>query len=73
MTTDRGVVHILAKVTNRIIPGTVALPEGGWYDPDDQGVDHGGCINTLTSRHVNPISKATGQQSGICQVEKAKA
>ena len=73
VTTDRGVVHILAKVTNRIIPGTVALPEGGWYDPDDQGVDHGGCINTLTSRHVNPISKATGQQSGICQVEKAKA
>ena len=73
VTTDRGEVHILAKVTNRIVPGAVALPEGGWYDPDSNGIDKGGCINTLVSRHTNPISKGTGQQSSICEVKKVGA
>ena len=71
--TDRGEVRILAKVTNRIVPGAVALPEGGWYDPDPNGIDKGGCINTLVSRHVNPVSKGTGQQSSICEVKKVGA
>ena len=73
MVTDRGEVHILAKVTNRIVPGAVALPEGGWYDPTADGVDKGGCINTLVSRRINPISKGTGQQSSICEVTKVGA
>lgn len=71
--TKRGEIRINAKVTNRIVPGVVAMPEGMWRDADANGVDRGGCINTLTSRHVNPVSKATGQHSNIGQVEKVEA
>ena len=45
---DRGTISINAWVTRRIIPGVVAMPEGAWYSPDENGVDRGGCANTLT-------------------------
>lgn len=75
VTSARGEVRISAKVTNRIVPGTVALPQGAWHKADMQGdrIDHGGCINTLTSRHVNPVSKGTGQHTIIGQVKKVEA
>ncbi len=73
--TDRGEIRICAKVTNRIMPGVVAIPQGAWHSADMNGdrIDHGGCINTLCSRHPNPVSKATGQHSGIGQVKKVEA
>lgn len=71
--TKRGEIRILAKVTNRIVPGTVAMPEGMWRNADANGIDQGGCINTLTSRHCNPVSKGTGQHSNVGQVEKVGA
>ena len=39
----------------------------------EPSIDKGGCINTLVSRHVNPVSKGTGQQSSICEVKKVGA
>ena len=24
------------------------MPEGAWYAPDEDGIDRGGCANTLT-------------------------
>lgn len=69
---EQGEVRTIAKVTNRIIPGVVAIPEGQWHHADMQGdrIDYGSCINTLSSRHANPVSKATGSHSVIGQVEK---
>jgi anaerobic dimethyl sulfoxide reductase subunit A len=46
---DRGKLSILAWVTERIVPGVVCIFEGAWYDPDDEGIDRGGCANTLTN------------------------
>ena len=45
---DRGKVAIKAWVTERIIPGVVCIFEGAWYNPDQDGVDRGACVNTLT-------------------------
>ena len=51
---DRGKIAIEAWVTNRIIPGVISVTEGAWYDPDDQGIDRGGCPNTLTLDEYSP-------------------
>ncbi len=45
---DRGTIAIPAWVTERIIPGVVSVFEGAWYAPDENGIDRGGCANTLT-------------------------
>ncbi|MEE8542137.1 MAG: molybdopterin dinucleotide binding domain-containing protein, partial [Desulfobacterales bacterium] len=45
---DRGKVAITAWVTERIIPGVICIFEGAWYNPDENGIDRGGCANTLT-------------------------
>jgi anaerobic dimethyl sulfoxide reductase subunit A len=46
---DRGKLAITAWVTERIVPGVVCIFEGAWYDPDEEGIDRGGCANTLTN------------------------
>ncbi|EKT62999.1 DMSO/selenate family reductase complex A subunit [Providencia burhodogranariea] len=68
---DRGTVEIPCKVTNRIIPGVVAMPEGGWTKQDNNGIDIGGCINTLTSHKVSPLAKGNPQHTNLVEVRKA--
>lgn len=45
---DRGKIAIGAWVTARIMPGVICIFEGAWYAPDENGIDRGGCVNTLT-------------------------
>ena len=66
---DRGEVRIPAKVTERIMPGVVALPQGGWYSPDENGIDHGGCANVLTNNVVSP-GGAFASNTALVQIEK---
>jgi len=51
---DRGEIRIPAFVTETIMPGVVSISEGAWYDPDSQGIDHGGCPNVLTKDEHSP-------------------
>lgn len=69
----QGEVRIEAFVTNRIVPGTVAIPQGAWHKADMDGdrVDEGGCINTLTMQHPSPLAKGNPSHSFICEVAKA--
>jgi Tat-targeted selenate reductase subunit YnfE len=69
-----GATELLARVTPRIIPGTVAIPQGAWHDADMDGdrIDRGGCINTLTTHRPSPLAKGNPQHTNICQVEKIR-
>ena len=66
----RGAVEIVVKVTSRIVPGVVAMPQGAWYTPRADGVDQGGCINTLTKYQPTPLAKGNPQHTNLVQVEK---
>ncbi|MBW1925443.1 MAG: dimethyl sulfoxide reductase subunit A, partial [Deltaproteobacteria bacterium] len=67
---DRGKVAIEAWVTQRIIPGVVCIFEGAWYDPDENGIDRGGCANTLTNDAYSG-GGACVLNTSLVQVEKA--
>ena len=66
---DRGKVAIPAWVTERIMPGVVCIYEGGWYNPDDNGIDHGGCANVLT-RDEYSAGGASTMNTALVQVKK---
>lgn len=68
---DRGTVNIPIKITNRIVPGVVAIPQGAWYTPDKDGVDTRGSINVLTTQKPTPLAKGNPQHTNLVQVEKA--
>ena len=72
-----GTIELLAKVTPRVVPGTVAVSQGAWHTADMYGdperVDKGGSINTLTTQRPSPLSKGNPQHTNICQVEKVSA
>lgn len=67
---DRGTTVLPAKVTSRIMPGVISLPQGAWYSPSPEGVDMGGCTNTLTSWRPSPLAKANPQHTNLVQVAK---
>lgn len=68
---DRGVVAIPCKVTQRILPGVVAMPQGAWTRLDSNGVDVGGCINTLTSHLPSPLAKGNPQHTNLVEIKRA--
>jgi anaerobic dimethyl sulfoxide reductase subunit A len=68
---DRGKMRLPAKVTSRIAPGVISVPQGAWYEPNDDGVDEGGCVNTLTAMRPSPLAKANPQHTNLVEVEKA--
>ena len=69
---DRGVMILPCQVTKRIMPGVVDIPQGGWWTPDENGVDRRGAINVLTSERWTPLAFGTAQHTIMVQVEKAE-
>ena len=61
----------IARVTPRIAPGVISIPQGSWFDLNKDGVDVGSSVNTLTSWRPSPIAKGNAQHTTIVQVEKA--
>lgn len=79
---DRGTIRLPAKVTDRIMPGVISVPQGAWFDPVDNvkapkgavdglPVDVAGSMNTLTSLHPSPLAKGNAVHTSIAQVVKA--
>ncbi len=68
---DRGRTRVMAKVTNRVMPGVAQLSEGAWYTPDANGVDQNGCVNVLTNYHPSPLAKGDPMHTMLVEIEKA--
>jgi anaerobic selenocysteine-containing dehydrogenase len=68
---DRGALIVPVKVTPRIMPGVVAMPQGAWYKPRPDGVDEGACINVVTSQRPSPLAKANPSHTNLVDVRKA--
>jgi anaerobic selenocysteine-containing dehydrogenase len=71
----RGQLLAAAMVTQRIIPGTVRLCQGSWYNSvnpaDPNGLDIGGCPNTLTSdQGTSDLAQASTTHTSLVQVQK---
>jgi anaerobic dimethyl sulfoxide reductase subunit A len=67
---DRGQLVIEARVTDKIMKGVGAMPQGGWYKPDEKGLDKGANINVLTKQHPTPLAKGNPQHTNLVEVEK---
>lgn len=67
---DRGETVVLATVTERIMPGVVALEEGAWYRPDEAGRDQAGSPNVLTRDEYAP-GGGFPYNTSLVQVQKA--
>jgi anaerobic dimethyl sulfoxide reductase subunit A len=70
---DRGVVEIPCRLSNKIMPGVVDIPTGGWFTPDAKGVDRRGAVNTLTSERWSPLAFGNAQHTIMVQLERAQA
>jgi anaerobic dimethyl sulfoxide reductase subunit A len=74
---ERGELVLPARVTPRILPGVVDIPQGAWWSPNESKggsrstpTDFGGCINVLTSERWTPFAFGSAQQTIMVQVEK---
>jgi DmsA/YnfE family anaerobic dimethyl sulfoxide reductase A subunit len=65
-----GETRVRVKVTPRIMPGVLSLPQGAWHNAGPDGVDRSGCINILTNQRPSPVAKGNPQHSNLVQAEK---
>lgn len=69
---QRGTMIIACRITPRIMPGVVAIPQGAWWSPDKNGIDRRGCVNILTSERWTPLAFGNAQHTIMVEVEKDK-
>ena len=68
---QRGAMVIPCRVTARMMPGVVDIPQGAWWTPDAAGIDRRGSVNVLTSEKLTPFAHGNAQHTIMVQVEKA--
>jgi anaerobic dimethyl sulfoxide reductase subunit A len=68
---DRGEMRLPCRVTARIMPGVVAIPQGAWWTPADTGIDVRGSINVLTSERWTPLAYGNAQHTVMAELRQA--
>jgi anaerobic dimethyl sulfoxide reductase subunit A len=68
---ERGALICPCRLTNRILPGVIDLPQGAWWTPDEEGTDRRGSINVLTSHRWTPLAFGSAQHTTWAEVERA--
>jgi len=67
----RGTVYASANVTQEVVPGVIILHQGSWYETNEDGIDVGGCANTLTNEMPSRMDSGNAQMTLLAEVEKA--
>jgi anaerobic dimethyl sulfoxide reductase subunit A len=67
---DRGVIMMPCRISPKIMPGVINIPQGAWYTPDKNGVDTRGNINVLTSHKWSPLAFGNTQHTMMVEIEK---
>jgi anaerobic dimethyl sulfoxide reductase subunit A len=70
---DRGATILPCRLTERIMPGVIDIPQGAWWAPDENGIDRRGCVNVLTSERWTPLAFGTAQHTVMAQAQRMKA
>lgn len=67
----RGEALVPVKVTVRMMPGVVSLPQGAWWSPDEEGVDRRGCVNVLARYEPTPLAFGNPSHTMLVEVRRA--
>ncbi len=48
------------------------MGRGAWHEANMSGdkIDHGGCVNTLTTLRPSPLAKGNPQHTNLVEIEK---
>ena len=65
---DRGKMIIPCRITKKIMPGVVNIPQGAWWEPDKNGIDRRGNVNVLTSHRWTPLAFGNAQHTIMVEV-----
>jgi len=66
----RGDVILPCRLTERVMPGIVTIPQGSWWTPDSEGRDRRGSVNVLTSERWTPLAFGNAQHTIMVQMER---
>ncbi|MGM0572855.1 MAG: DMSO/selenate family reductase complex A subunit, partial [Bacteroidota bacterium] len=67
---DRGKLMIPCRISKKIMPGVVNIPQGAWWQPDKEGVDRRGNVNVLTSHRWTPLAFGNAQHTMMVEAKK---
>ncbi len=68
---ERGEMALPCRLTDRLMPGVVDVPQGAWWSPDKAGLDRRGNTNVLTSERPTPLAFGNAQHTIMAQMARA--
>ncbi len=67
---DRGRIALPCRLTERLMPGVIDVPQGAWSMPDADGLDRRGNVNALTSLRPTPLAFGNAQHTTMAEMAR---